>query len=306
LFYSVFGPSKAGKLSSPLIIFYLYLQSPAQSMLIRHLPNKKSITRIRRNPTMKNRAKLGLARRIGRFANLVLMLFVFTTGDDVDAFLPVLDKRGPGYTRIRLKVSELHVPGYTMSKIPFILKEEDVAIDLPGSRHVGGGAVLQKRSLAVRSYTPDDYESLIPFQDGHLVHRTKGQVFSSTECQQIVAEAEKIASEIEWTRNRHGNFPTTDLPLVELPNTLRFLRLALEERLYPLLRAQFGQYLPDPKKLRVADGFVVKYDAIGGQSELKPHRDGSVLSLNVALNPGKCRKHATGIGPLLFHFRLTI
>ena len=29
----------------------------------------------------------------------------------------------------------------------------------------------------------------------------------------------------------------------------------------------------------------MKYDAEGGQTELKPHRDGSVLSFNIALNP---------------------
>jgi len=30
---------------------------------------------------------------------------------------------------------------------------------------------------------------------------------------------------------------------------------------------------------------VVKYDAAAGQRELKPHRDGSVFSFNLALNP---------------------
>ena len=55
--------------------------------------------------------------------------------------------------------------------------------------------------------------------------------------------------------------------------------------MYPLLRSQFGEFLPDPHALRVADGFVVKYDAEAGQKELKPHRDGSVLSFNIALNP---------------------
>jgi hypothetical protein len=66
---------------------------------------------------------------------------------------------------------------------------------------------------------------------------------------------------------------------------MKFLRLSLVERIYPMLRAQFGMYLPDPSKLRLADGFVVKYDALGGQKELKPHRDGSVVSFNIALNP---------------------
>lgn len=184
------------------------------------------------------------------------------------------DEKGPK----PLRVSELHVPGYAESKIPFILGDEDLIEDT-------GSSFMQKRALLHREYSFEDFQSYIPYQDGHLLYRTKVPIFSPEECQKIEDEAERIASEIEWTKNRHGNFPTTDLPLVELPETLKFLRVALEERLYPLLRAQFGTYLPDPNKLRVADGFVVKYDAEGGQTQLKPHRDGSVLSFNIALNP---------------------
>ena len=36
--------------------------------------------------------------------------------------------------------------------------------------------------------------------------------------------------------------------------------------------------------LRVVDAFIVKYNATAGQRGLKPHRDGSVFSFNVALN----------------------
>jgi hypothetical protein len=55
---------------------------------------------------------------------------------------------------------------------------------------------------------------------------------------------------------------------VELPDTLSFLQLALVERIYPLLQSQFGvSFLPDPTKLRLAEGFVVKYDAGGGQTK---------------------------------------
>lgn len=56
------------------------------------------------------------------------------------------------------------------------------------------------------------------------------------------------------------------------------------ERLQPLLEAQFETVLPDASRLRIADGFVVKYDA-AHQRELKPHRDGAVVSFNIALNP---------------------
>ncbi|KAG7346990.1 hypothetical protein IV203_006059 [Nitzschia inconspicua] len=182
-----------------------------------------------------------------------------------------------------LWVSELHVPAYAESKLPFILTEEDME-QLQQSNIHGGQLTLQR--LQEQTYTANsDYESLIPYQDGFLLHKTKVPIFNAHECQQIIDEAEFIASQIEWTRNRHGNYPTTDLPLVELPQTLKFLKVALVQRIYPLLRSQFGMFLPDPNKLRLADGFVVKYDADQGQKELKPHRDGSVLSFNIALNP---------------------
>ncbi|KAG7364385.1 hypothetical protein IV203_037587 [Nitzschia inconspicua] len=182
-----------------------------------------------------------------------------------------------------LWVSELHVPAYAESKLPFILTEEDMQ-QLQQSNIHGGQLTLQR--LQEQTYTANiDYESLIPYQDGFLLHKTIVPIFNAHECQQIIDEAEFIASQIEWTRNRHGNYPTTDLPLVELPQTLKFLKVALVQRIYPLLRSQFGMFLPDPNKLRLADGFVVKYDADQGQKELKPHRDGSVLSFNIALNP---------------------
>ena len=54
----------------------------------------------------------------------------------------------------------------------------------------------------------------------------------------------------------------------------------------PMLADRFAGLLPDAdgRCLRVVDAFVVKYDAAGGQKELKPHRDGSVFSFNIALN----------------------
>lgn len=166
----------------------------------------------------------------------------------------------------RLYVSELHIPGYAQTKLPFILSDPPP-------------------TLYPKSYSSSEYDSTIPHQDGHLLHKTNFGIFSPQECERIVQEAEAMAAQKQWTTNRHGNFPTCDLPLVELPETLEFFKMALVERIYPLLTAQFGQFLPDATKLRVADGFIVKYDAAGGQTELKPHRDGSVLSFNIALNP---------------------
>ena len=188
-------------------------------------------------------------------------------------------------TTSSLGVSELHVPGYAKTKLPFI-HPDDVRGVQPTAIAGGIGGPGSAPPFRERTYAPNvDYASLVPYQDGHLIHKTAA-IFTPDECRTIVDEAEWKATSMGWTTNRHGNYPTTDLPIVELPNTLNFLRLALVERVYPLLRAQFGSFLPDGgRNLRVADGFVVKYDANGGQTELRPHRDGSVLSFNVALNP---------------------
>jgi len=169
-------------------------------------------------------------------------------------------------------VSELHIPQYKQTKLPFIIDED----------------VIAERGLIESSYKSGmDYESMIPYQGGYLCHRTTKPVFTSAECQQIVDEAERICEVREggWSTKRHGNYPTTDIPIVELPDTMEFLRETLHTRVYPLLRKQFQQFLPNGRSLRVVDGFIVKYDVNGGQSELKPHRDGSVLSFNIALNP---------------------
>ena len=52
-----------------------------------------------------------------------------------------------------------------------------------------------------------------------------------------------------------------------------------------MLGQAFEASLPNWRALRVADAFIVKYNASGGQTHLSPHRDGSVLSFNIALNP---------------------
>lgn len=169
-------------------------------------------------------------------------------------------------TTTQLFVSELHIPGYAETKLPFLWSNDDEPLSICAVPHSSS-------------------ECHVPYRDGFLIHRTTEPMFAAAECTAIVQEAEAVAQRIQWTTNRHGNFPTTDLPLVELPRTLQFLRRALVERIYPTLRDQYAAYLPDPQRMRVADGFVVKYDADAGQRQLKPHRDGSVVSFNIALNP---------------------
>jgi len=166
-------------------------------------------------------------------------------------------------------VSELHIPQYRQTKLPFMIEVEEA------------------NRLQESSYSSQDYQGMIPYEDGHLCFKTNGSIFTSEECSRIVMEAEEVCNSRAngWTTSRHANYPTTDIPIVELKETTELLREALHTKIYPLLREQFKDFLPaGGKTLRVVDGFVVKYDADGGQTELKPHRDGSVLSFNIALN----------------------
>ncbi|KAJ1453289.1 hypothetical protein M885DRAFT_524688 [Pelagophyceae sp. CCMP2097] len=121
---------------------------------------------------------------------------------------------------------------------------------------------------------------------GHLIAHSATPLFTRAETAAIVDECEERATLMGgWTTARHGNYPTTDVPLIELPQTLKwFKEQALPNAIYPFLAENFQFALPNPTAVRVVDAFVVKYNATAGQSFLKPHRDGSVLSFNIALN----------------------
>lgn len=143
-------------------------------------------------------------------------------------------------------------------------------------------APLDDVVFPLQSYVPGPAE-----YDGEcLVHTTTEPLLTAGECQAIVDESEDWATRAGgWTSTRHFNHPTTDIPLAELPRTRAMLNTdLLPRRIYPMLGQAFRAALPSWRALRVADAFIVKYNAAGGQTKLAPHRDGSVLSFNIALN----------------------
>ena len=122
-----------------------------------------------------------------------------------------------------------------------------------------------------------------------LVAHSTNPVVSEEACDAIVAESEAQASLAGgWSTKRHTGFPTTDIPVAQLPGTLRWMReILLPKVAFPFLGNAFIQSLPmsgpDPI-FRVSDAFVVKYNATAGQRLLASHRDSSVFSFNIALN----------------------
>lgn len=113
----------------------------------------------------------------------------------------------------------------------------------------------------------------------HHVH----DVMSHDFCDRVRAAAETWAdTNGGWTTRRHSRYPTTDVPVAELPLNAE-VRAHIVEHVFPLLAEHYALPTSD---MSLNDLFVVKYTpaADGGQAELGWHRDVSFLSFNISLS----------------------
>ena len=161
-------------------------------------------------------------------------------------------------------------------------------------------------SSPLRPFASDELSSHTPLGEMHLVHESTAPLVTEEECAAVVQESEEWArGRGGWTSTRHFNHPTTDIPLQELPRTRAWFNGACLDRLYPFLAASFADALPNPRALRVADAFVVKYNASGGQTFLAPHRDGSVRAHHRAAAVAyMTHTHASGRSVVSFNIAL--
>jgi hypothetical protein len=101
----------------------------------------------------------------------------------------------PPRTKQLYMVSELHIPGYAQTKLPFILSEDE-------RKHLNTNAIQHDTVIPTIGHLPLD-------PSNYLIHQTVQPIFAPSECEQIIQEAEYVASQIvPWTTNRHGNYPT--------------------------------------------------------------------------------------------------
>ena len=124
-----------------------------------------------------------------------------------------------------------------------------------------------------------------------LLHASKEPILSKASCKYIIDAAEKATAIKGWTKDRHLQAPTCDIPTFDLDNeVVHWLKDAMRICLFPLLAKAFPKAMNiDHEKLRIQDMFVVRYDADNengrqGFKYLKPHEDESVISLTIALN----------------------
>jgi hypothetical protein len=109
----------------------------------------------------------------------------------------------------KIYVSEVHIPGYRKSKLPFILHdyERNYESNLINVGSDGGSSLESPPPVAERIYEDKDSKSMIPYLDGYLLHKTCHPILTPNECQMIIDEAETICKQYGWTTTRHGNFP---------------------------------------------------------------------------------------------------
>lgn len=138
-----------------------------------------------------------------------------------------------------------------------------------------------------RGYAGPDEDRLLR---GDGVFATAAPVFTEAECNELVAEARAaiaagIASEegSEQSGRERTNSELGEAKVSDLPRAREFLKVALRDKLFPILESRFGIAADD---LTLYDSLIIGYGVFGGSARSQPvHRDSSLLSLNVALSP---------------------
>lgn len=99
------------------------------------------------------------------------------------------------------------------------------------------------------------------------------------ECKLLINDANEYASNSEgYFKNRHINYPTTDIPVGYLDSYSIIL-----SKMHIIFNTINKEYNVDPSLLNVTDIFFVRYDH-NKQNKLNEHKDGSEFSFIITLN----------------------
>ncbi|CAB9506580.1 P4Hc [Seminavis robusta] len=136
------------------------------------------------------------------------------------------------------------------------------------------------------------WKGKIPPEDRcRLIHASTEPILSRDACQYLIQSALETVKHRGWTKDRHVQAPTCDIPVFDLPVAAKqWCRHAMKQSLLPLLATTVAPELDiDPNDLHIQDCFIVRYDGGGEESgpgfdSLRPHEDESLLSLTIALN----------------------
>lgn len=127
-----------------------------------------------------------------------------------------------------------------------------------------------------------------PFKSSDLAKASLTPILSHDECSSIISECENHYYGWGGSNERYGtpsNRVGYMLPLENLSYSYTFVNFELLPRLFPAISLAFADSLTiNPENLRLGGCRVVKYDAADGHVELGMHRDGLLVTANIALN----------------------
>jgi hypothetical protein len=127
-----------------------------------------------------------------------------------------------------------------------------------------------------------------PFKSSDLAKTSQTPILTADECRNIICECETHYYGWGGSNERYGtpsNRVGYMLPLENLSFSYTFVNFELLPRLFPAISLAFSDSLTiNPENLRLGGCRVVKYDAADGHVELGMHRDGLLVTANIALN----------------------
>lgn len=107
------------------------------------------------------------------------------------------------------------------------------------------------------------------------------KIYQPNICNWIINESENYAlNNGGWTTKRHNKYPTTDLPLKEIPNIFSFI-MSTFEHIFSKINNSYC--ISSKTKYNILDLFIVKYEK-DKQNSLELHHDGSFLTVNLLLS----------------------
>lgn len=139
---------------------------------------------------------------------------------------------------------------------------------------------FEKIKADIDNINNENYDN-IQFKNRFLQRFTIKQFLSSDICNWIIHETNAYANIHGWTKLRHENYPTTDLPVKVLSNIHGFIKNVVEQSIFFNIIKNYR--LPKRDLLSISDIFLVKY-SMDSQTHLELHQDGEFFSFNILLN----------------------
>ncbi|KAL7513553.1 hypothetical protein ACHAXN_010787 [Cyclotella atomus] len=126
-----------------------------------------------------------------------------------------------------------------------------------------------------------------PFTSHDLARVSQTPILSPDECKEIINECDNHYWGWSSSNERYGT-PSHRvghmLKLEDLSRSYTLVNFELLPRLFPAIISAFPSLETNAKNLRLGGCRVVKYDASEGRVELGLHRDGLLVTANIALN----------------------